>query len=105
MNKIITRLATARSSALPCVNFADASPDTFRGLKSLSVVFDAKPSRRAYYLTGAVTGLTDADVDGVTLSVTDEADNDYTENLTLAVKNGRLALTNAKPAGMYLIVR
>ena len=97
--------ANKSAADLPCVNFANATPDTFRGLKSLSVVFSAKPSRRTYYLTGAVDGLTVADVPGVALSVVDEAGNDYTGNFTLTVKNGRLALTNSKPGGFNLIVR
>ena len=72
---------------------------------SLSVTFDAQPTRRAYFLTGEVTGLTAADIVGVTYTVTDEAGNDYTDNLTLTVQDGKLVFTNAKPQGMFLIVR
>lgn len=39
------------------------------------------------------------------MAIDRRGDNDYAENLTLEVKNGRLALTNAKPAGFLLIVR
>ena len=98
--------AAAQNANLPAVQFANATPETFAGLKSLNVTFDAKPTRRAYYLTsGVVSGLTAEDVAGVTLSVTDEAETDYSENFTLTVKSGRPALVNAHPNGMILIVR
>ena len=97
--------AVAQNANLPAVQFANATPETFAGLKSLNVTFDAQPTRRAYYLTGAVAGLTAEDVAGVTLSVTDETEVDYSGNFTLAVKDGRLALENGKPAGMYIIIR
>ena len=97
--------AGANNDTLPCVNFSDATPATFAGLKSLSVLFDAKPSRRTYYLTGAITGLTDADLPAATLMVKDVNDNDYSANFTLMVQNGRLALSNSRPAGTYIIVR
>ena len=88
--------ADANREARPCINFSDATPATFAGLKSVSILFDAKPSRRAYYLTGAITGLTDAGLPD---------DNDYSADFTLTVQNGRLALSNSKPAGTYIIVR
>ena len=97
--------ATVSRANLPAVQFSDAKPETFKGLKSLSVTFNAQPTRKAYYLTGAVTGLTAADISGVAYAVTDEAGNDYTENLTLTVQEGRLTFTNSKPKGMYIIVR
>ena len=98
--------AVVTSATLPAVQFSNATPETFAGLKSLRVTFDAKPSRRAYYLTGAVDGITDADIADVALTVKDEAGSDYTENVTLSVKNGRLALSNAKPIrGTVIILR
>ena len=74
-------------------------------MKSLSVTFDAQPTRRAYFLTGAIADLTAADIADVAYTVTDEAGNDYTDNLTLTVQEGRLTFTNSKPKGMYIIVR
>ena len=97
--------ATARNANLPAVQFTNPTKETFTGLKSLSVLFDAKPSRRTYYLTGPITGLTAADISGVAYTIADEAGNDYTEDLTLTVQDGRLTFTNSKPKGMFLIVR
>ena len=104
-NSWLVEGATTRNATLPAVQFVHATPDTFKGLKSLAVTFDEKPSRKIYYLTGAVTGLTAADISGVTYTVTDEAGNDYTENFALTVQDGRLTFTNSKPTGMFLIVR
>ena len=97
--------AAANGANLPAVTFTDATADTFAGLKSLSVTFDAKPSRSIYYLTSAITGMTDADLPDVTLMVKDANDNDYSANFTLTVKNGRLALSNSKAGGTYIFVR
>ena len=97
--------ARANTDTLPCVNFTDATKETFAGLKTISVLFDAKPSRRDYYLTGTITGLTDADLPAATITVKDANDSDYSANFTLTVKNGRLALANSKPAGTFIIVR
>ena len=104
-NSWVVEGATVSRATLPAVQFANATPDTFKGLKSLSVTFDAQPTRKAYYLTGAVTGLTAADISGVAYTVIDEDGNDYTDNLTLTVQDGKLVFTNAKPQGMFLIVR
>ena len=104
-NSWLVEGATVSRANLPAVQFSDAKPETFKGLKSLSVTFNAQPTRKAYYLTGAVTGLTAADISGVAYAVTDEAGNDYTENLTLTVQDGRIMFTNSKPKGMYIIVR
>jgi len=104
-NSWVVEGATVSRATLPAVQFGNATPETFKGLKSLSVTFDAQPTRRAYFLTGEVTGLTAADIAGVTYTVTDEAGNDYTELLTLTVQDGKLVFTNAKPQGMFLIVR
>ena len=97
--------ARANKDTLQCVNFTDATKETFAGLKAISVLFDAKPSRRDYYLTGAITGLTDADLPAATITVKDANDSDYSANFTLTVKGNRLALSNSKPAGTYIIVR
>ena len=97
--------AGARTTELPAATFANATAATFAGLKSVKVTFDAKPTRKAYYLTGAITGLTAADLPAATMTVKDADDRDYSANFTLTVKNGRLAIGNSKPAGMYLIVR
>ena len=104
-NSWVVEGATVSRANLPAINFIGATPDTFRGLKALSVTFNAQPTRKAYYLTGAVTGLTAADISSVAYAVTDEAGNDYTENLTLTVQDGRIMFTNSKPKGMYIIVR
>ena len=97
--------AGATRSTLPCVQFANPTADTFTGLKTLSVLFDGKPTRRDYYLTSAtISGLTEADLAGTVLTVTD-GEKDYSENFTLTVKGGRLALANSKPGGTYIIVR
>ena len=97
--------AGANVAALPCVQFANPTKEAFTGLKSLNVLFDAKPSRRAYYLTTAtVVDLTEADLTDTTLTITDGV-KDYSANFTLTVANGRLALSNARPAGTYIIVR
>ena len=97
--------AGARTAELPAATFANATAATFAGLKSVKVMFDAKPTRKAYYLTGAITGLTAADLPAATMTVKDAEGGDYSANFTLTVKNGRLALSNSKPAGVTIIVR
>jgi len=97
--------AGARTTELPVATFANATAATFAGLKSVRVMFDAKPTRKAYYLTGAITGLTAADLPAAAITVKDAEGGDYSANFTLTVKNGRLALGNSKPAGMTIIVR
>ena len=97
--------ASAKTVELPAATFANATAATFAGLKSVKVTFDAKPSRRAYYLTGAITGLTVADIPDATITVKDANDKDYSANFALTVKDGRLALGNSKPAGITIIVR
>ena len=97
--------AGARTAELPAATFANATAATFSGLKSVKVTFDAKPTRRAYYLTGAITGLTAADIPAAAITVKDAEGGDYSANFTLTVKNGRLALGNSKPAGVTIIVR
>ena len=97
--------AAANNATLPCVQFANPTKETFAGLKSLSVTFNGKPTRRAYYLTTAtVADLAETDLAGTVLTVTD-GENDYSANFTLTVVGGRLALNNSKPAGTYIIVR
>ena len=97
--------AGANNATLPCVQFANPTKETFAGLKALSVTFDGKPTRRAYYLTTAtIADLAEADLAGTIVTVTD-GENDYSENFTLTVVGGRLALANAKPGGTYIIVR
>ncbi|MBQ5795077.1 MAG: hypothetical protein IIW14_03690, partial [Kiritimatiellae bacterium] len=66
---------------------------------------NARPTRSAYYLTGVINGLTDADLPAATITVMDADDNDYSANFTLTVKGGRLALGNSKPAGITILVR
>ena len=104
-NSWVVEGATVSRATLPAVQFANATPETFKGLKSLAVTFNAQPTRRAYFLTGEITGLTAADISGVAYTVIDEDGNDYTDNLTLTVQDGKLVFTNAKPQGMFLIVR
>ena len=49
--------------------------------------------------------LTDADIPAAAMTVKDADDGDYSTNFTLTVKNGRLALSNSKAAGLTIIVR
>lgn len=95
--------AVATSATLPAATFANATPATFAGLKSVKVTFDVKPTRSTYYLTGVVPGLAAGDVSAATVTATYGEDNPASFSLT--VKNGRLALANAKPAGVTIIVR
>ena len=97
--------AGARTAELPAATFANATAATFAGLKSVKVTFDAKPTRKAYYLTGVIDGLSAADLPAATMKVKDADDRDYSANFTLMVKNGRLAIGNSKPAGITIIVR
>ena len=97
--------AGARTAELPAATFANATAATFAGLKSVKVTFDAKPTRKAYYLTGVIDGLTDADLPAATMTVKDAEDGDYSANFTLTVKNGRLAIGNSKPAGITILIR
>jgi len=97
--------ADARNATLPAATFAAATPATFAGLKSVKVTFDAIPSRHTYFLTGAINGLTDADIPAAAITVKDADDGDYSTNFTLTVKNGRLALSNSKAAGTFIYVR
>ncbi len=87
------------------VEFANPTKETFTGLKSLNATFNDKPTKALYYLsTATVDGLTQADLVGTTVTVTD-GERDYSANFTLTVKAGRLALANSKPSGTYIIVR
>ena len=87
------------------VEFANPTKETFTGLKSLNATFNDKPTKALYYLsTATVDGLTQADLAGTTVTVTD-GERDYSANFTLTVKAGRLALANSKPSGTYIIVR
>ena len=97
--------AVATTAELPAATFAAATPATFAGLKSVKVTFDAIPSRHTYFLTGAINGLTDADIPAAAITVKDADDGDYSANFTLTVKNGRLALSNSKAGGTFIIVR
>ena len=97
--------ASATTAELPAATFAVATPATFAGLKSVKVMFDAKPTRHTYFLTGAINGLTDADIPAAAITVKDAEDGDYSTNFTLTVKNGRLALSNSKAGGTFIIVR
>ena len=98
--------AVATSATLPAATFSDATAETFAGLKSVSVLFDARPRRRAYYLTGAIDGLTAADAPAAAVVVKDAAGSDYSANFALTVKDGRLALSNGKPfSGMIILVK
>ena len=95
--------AVVTSAALPAATFADATTETFAGLKSVRVLFNAKPSRRTYYLTDAVAGLAAAPAASVV--VKDASGADYSANFMLTVKDGRLTLANSKPAGTLILVR
>ena len=97
--------AVAKAETLPVATFAAATPATFAGLKNVKVTFNARPTRSAYYLTGVINGLTDADLPDATMTVMDADDNDYSANFTLTVKGGRLAIGNSKPAGITILIR
>ena len=80
----------------------NATATTFDGLKSVRVTFDAKPRCSTYYLTGVVDGL--AAAPAATVSVTDGV-NDYSDKFSLAVKDGRLVLSNSAPAGFIIVIQ
>ena len=86
------------------VNIADASAETFRGLKMVKARFDAKPKCSSYYLTGPVMGLTAADVEGAAVEVTD-GEKDYSAKFMLSVEHGRLVLKNKTPPATVFILR
>ena len=87
------------------VEFANPTKETFTGLKTLNVTFNDKPTKALYYLTTAtVDGLTETDLEGTAVTVTD-GEHDYSANFALTVRNGRLALANSKPGGIVVIVR
>ena len=99
------KVTQASVRELARVEFANPTKETFTGLKSLNATFNDKPTKALYYLTTAtVDGLTQADLAGTTVAVTD-GERDYSANFTLTVRNGRLALANSKPSGTYIIVR
>lgn len=95
--------AVAKAETLPVATFVAATPATFAGLKNVKVTFDGKPTRRAYYLTGAIAGL--AEAPATTVTAKDEAGNDYSANFTLRVEDGRLVLANSKAGGITILVR
>ena len=97
--------AASGTAELPAATFADAAAATFEGLKNIKVTFDVKPMRRAYYLTGAVDGLSDLDLSEIAVTVNEADGGDYSQDFTLFVKNGRLALLNSKPQGTTIILR
>ena len=86
------------------VNIADASAETFRGLKMVKARFDAKPKCSSYYLTEAVAGLMAADVEGIAVEVTD-GEKDYSDKFSLSVESGRLVLKNKSPVGTVFFLR
>ena len=95
---------TGNARDLAAATFANATPATFQGLKNVKVTFDGRPTRRLYYITGVINGLMSEDVSGATVTATDGS-RDYSENFTLTVKDGRLAITNLKPGGTFIIVK
>ncbi len=84
--------------------FADASAETFRGLRAVKATFNDKPKCLSYYLSGEVSGLSPDDVAGAVVTVTD-GENDYSEKFSLSVANRRLVLKNIAPAGTIMFVR
>ena len=86
------------------VNIADASAETFRGLKMVKARFDAKPKCSSYYLTEAVAGLMAADVEGIAVEVTD-GEKDYSDKFSLSVKDGRLVLDNSASNGFIIVIQ
>ena len=99
------KVTQASVRELARVEFANPTKETFTGLKTLNVTFSDKPTKALYYLTTAtVDGLTEADLEGTAVTVTD-GEHDYSANFALTVRNGRLALANSKPGGIVVIVR
>ena len=97
---------TYNSRILSKVVFADATGDTFAGLKEIKASFDRRPACAEYPLTdAAVEGLASVDFSGVRLTVTDADGKDYSEKFSLGVSNGRLVLKNRSPSGVVLFVR
>ena len=87
-------------------NFANPTKETFVGLKSLNATFSGRPTSRTYYLTGVIDGLTEADLpEEASITAKDVDGGDYSANFKFVVSGGRLALSNSKPAGTYIIVR
>lgn len=87
-------------------NFANPTKETFVGLKSLNATFSGRPTSRTYYLTGVIDGLTEADLpEEASITAKDVDGGDYSANFTLMVVGGRLALSNSKPSGTFIIVR
>ena len=85
------------------VKFADADANTLVGLKNLKVTFGGKPTKGRYELSDAL-GLTAETVGDVTLTVTDEAGNDYADTISLTVEDGKLRLANSAIRGMTIII-
>ena len=54
--------------------------------------------------SGVIDGLMSEDGSGATVTATD-GPRDYSENFTLTVKDGRLAIANLKPGGTFIIVK
>ena len=55
--------------------------------------------------SGAIDCLSATDLPAAAITVKDVTGGDYSASFTLTVKNGRLALSNSKPAGTVIIVR
>ena len=87
-------------------NFANPTKETFVGLKSLNATFSGRPTSRTYYLTGVIDGLTEADLpEEASITAKDVDGGDYSANFKFVVSGGRLALSNSKPSGTFIIVR
>ncbi|MBR6733218.1 MAG: hypothetical protein IKL96_02340 [Kiritimatiellae bacterium] len=84
--------------------FAAPTGATFRGLGKVKATFDGRPVCGTYLLAEGVADVSQEDVAGVAVEVTD-GDRDYSEKFSLVVQGASLLLKNASPGGMTLYVR
>ncbi len=94
----------AANKELARVTFANASANTFAGLKSVKATFDGKPRVSTYFLTDAVSGLTDGVVEDVAVTAT-YGTTDVSEDFYLSIEGSRMVLKNKKPAGLIIIIQ
>jgi len=78
--------------------------DALSELGKVKATFAQKPGCTVYEISSAM-GLTAAAAEAIEVDVKDAAGNDYSENFRASVRDGKLVLVNAKPAGMALFFR
>ena len=95
----------ASHAALDAVTFENPLSDALAGLKGVKAVFNRKPTRSGYDVTENTLGITSESAAAMRLVVKDDEGNDYSEDFTLKVQNGKLRLINAHPGGFSLFFR